>query len=267
MKDPFPKRIVCLTEETTETLYLLGQEHRIVGISHFTKRPERARKEKPRVSHFTDGDIGSIIALRPDLVLGFSDIQADLAAELIRKGLTVTIYNQRSVKEILDFIVRLGATVGATDEALRLRAELEGGLNAIKSAASKLNRRPRVYFEEWFDPLITGIEWVADLIDIAGGENCFPEMTGQSLAKNRIIADSSQVIEEAPEIIFASWCGKKFKKNKMISRAGWDSIPAVRDDEIWEISSDIILQPGPASLSEGVAEIHGHISDYVRKND
>ena len=250
-----PQRIVCLTEEPTETLYALGEQHRIVGISGFTVRPPIARKEKPKVSAFTSAKIGEILKLQPDFVIGFSDIQADIAAELIRHGIEVWISNHRSVEGILDYIRRLGALVGAGDKANAYADGLQRGLQEIEQNSAGLARRPRVYFEEWDEPPITGIRWVAELVRIAGGDDLFPEMAAQSLAKYRILADDSEVVRRAPDIILGSWCGKKFRPGKVAARAGWDVIPAVRDGELHEIKSPLILQPGPAALTDGVREM------------
>ena len=250
-----PQRIVCLTEEPTEVLYALGEQHRIVGISGFTVRPAIARKEKPKVSAFTSAKIDEILKLKPDFVIGFSDIQADIAAELIRRGVEVWISNHRSVEEILDYVRRLGALVGAADKANAYADELQRGLADIGRAAASLPRRPKVYFEEWDEPLITGIRWVAELIRIAGGDDIFPERAAESLAKQRILEDASEVVRRAPDIVLGSWCGKKFRPEKVAARPGWDAIPAVRDGEMHEIKSPIILQPGPAALTEGVTEI------------
>ncbi len=250
-----PQRIVCLTEEPTEVLYALGEQDRIVGISGFTVRPARARKEKPKVSAFTSAKIGAILELEPDFVVGFSDIQADIAADLIRHGVEVWISNHRSVEGILDYIVRLGALVGAGQRAQEYADGLRSGLEAIKREATALPRRPKVYFEEWDEPPITGIRWVAELIRIAGGDDIFPERALESLAKARILEDPDEVIRRAPDIIMGSWCGKKFRPEKVAARPGWDAIPAVRDGDLHEIKSPLILQPGPAALTDGVHEI------------
>ncbi|WP_159015481.1 cobalamin-binding protein [Cognatiluteimonas profundi] len=250
-----PVRIVCLTEEPTETLYALGEQARIVGISGFTVRPPRARQEKPKVSAFTSAKIDRILALRPDFVVGFSDIQADIAAELIRSGVEVWISNHRSVDGILDYIVRLGALVGAGDKATAYADGLRRGLDAIAGEAARRPRRPKVYFEEWDEPLISGIQWVAELIRIAGGDDIFPERAAEPLAKQRILEDPDEVIRRAPDIIIGSWCGKKFQPERVAARPGWGDIPAVRDGELHEIKSPLILQPGPAALTDGVAEI------------
>lgn len=250
-----PQRIVCLTEEPTETLYLLGEQHRIVGISGFTVRPPQARREKPRVSAFTSAKTGEILKLRPDLAIGFSDIQAGIAAELVRHGVEVWIANHRSVAGILDYIRRLGALVGAADRADALATRLQANLDAIAARAATLSRRPRVYFEEWDEPPITGIQWVAELVRIAGGDDIFPERAACPLAKDRILEDPSEVVRRAPDLILGSWCGKKFRPERVAARPGWDAIPAVRTGQLHEIRSPLILQPGPAALTDGIAAI------------
>lgn len=250
-----PQRIVCLTEEPTEVLYALGEQHRIVGISGFTVRPAIARKEKPKVSAFTSAKIGEILKLEPDFVIGFSDIQAEIASALIKQGVEVWISNHRSVEGILDYVRRLGALVGAVDKADAYADALAHGLDAIAAQAATLPQRPKVYFEEWDDPLISGIRWVAELVRIAGGDDIFPERAAESLAKARILEDPDEVIRRAPDIILGSWCGKKFRPGKVAARPGWEAIPAVRDGELHEIKSPIILQPGPAALTDGVREI------------
>ena len=256
MADPFPQRIVCLTEEPTEVLYALGEEHRIVGISGFTVRPPRARREKPKVSAFTSAKIGEILKLEPDLAIGFSDIQADIARELVKAGVEVWISNHRSVDGILAYIRRLGAMVGAHDKAEAYAQRAQRHIAAIRAAAAQLPRRPRVYFEEWDEPIITGIRWVAELVQIAGGEDCFPELAREPLAKQRILANGDEVVRRAPDIILGSWCGKRFRPEKVAARPGWAAIPAVRDGELHEIKSPIILQPGPAALFDGLEVIH-----------
>lgn len=250
-----PRRIVCLTEEPTETLYALGEDARIVGISGFTVRPPRARKEKPKVSAFTSAKIDEILALRPDFVVGFSDIQADIASELIRRGVEVWISNHRSVDGILDYIRRLGALVGVAERANAYADELARGLDEIRARATSLPERPKVYFEEWDEPVITGIRWVAELIEIAGGIDLLPARAVEPLAKNRIIADHREITDAAPDIIIGSWCGKKFRPDRVVARPGWQDVPAVRDGELHEIKSPLILQPGPAALTDGVGEI------------
>ncbi len=260
-----PTRIVCLTEETTETLYLLGEEERIVGISGFTVRPPRARREKPRVSAFTSAKIDKIVELRPDLVLGFSDLQADIAAELIRAGIEVHVFNHRSVAQILRMIATLGAMVGSATKASVLIEKLQGGIEAVRTSAARFARRPRVYFEEWDEPQISGIRWVSEVIDIAGGEDVFPELACEPLGKNRIIADPLEVPRRAPDVIFGSWCGKKFRPETVAARAGWNEVPAVRDGHLYEIKSSIILQPGPAALTDGLAAIHARLSKWAEE--
>ncbi|HYJ40401.1 MAG TPA: cobalamin-binding protein [Steroidobacteraceae bacterium] len=262
MGSTYPTRIVCLTEETTETLYLLGEEARIVGISGFTVRPPRARREKPRVSAFTSAKIDRIVELKPDLVLGFSDLQADIAAELIRLGIEVHVFNQRSVAEILRMIGMLGGMVGCEAKARTLIEELEAGIEAVRASAAKFARRPRVYFEEWDEPQISGIAWVSELVGIAGGDDVFPELARESLGKNRIIADPLEVPRRAPEVIFGSWCGKKFQPASVAERAGWSDVPAVRDGHLYEVKSSIILQPGPAALTDGLAELHRRLASW-----
>ena len=260
-----PRRIVCLTEEPTEVLYALGEQERIVGISGFTVRPAIARKQKPKVSAFTSAKIDEILKLQPDFVIGFSDIQADIAAELIRHGVEVWISNHRSVEGILDYILRLGALVGAGDRVVAYVDGLRRGLDAIERDAARLPRRPKVYFEEWDEPPITGIRWVAELIRIAGGDDIFPERALEPLAKARILEDAGEVIRRAPDIILGSWCGKKFRPDKVAARPGWDAIPAVRDGQLFEVKSPIILQPGPAALTDGVAEIARIIREWSKE--
>jgi iron complex transport system substrate-binding protein len=251
---PYPQRIVCLTEETTETLYRLGAGDRVVGVSGYTARPPEARL-KPRVSAFINARFDKIDALRPDLILAFSDLQADIVATLVRRGYPVVAFNQRSVAEILQMIQMLGGLVGLGAEASALVAELERDLDAIRSSASRWPRRPRVFFEEWDAPLISGIRWVEELVEIAGGDPLFPHLRSAALAKDRIV-DPSAVAAAKPDAILASWCGKKVRKQTITGRAGWADVPAVRDGHIYEVKSTYILQPGPASLSEGVRQIH-----------
>jgi len=262
----YPQRIVCLTEETTETLYLLGEDWRIVGISGFTVRPPQARREKPRVSAFTSARTERIVGLAPDLVLGFSDLQADIAAELIRAGLDVHVFNQRSVAEILAMIRTLGGMIGAHAKTAALIARLESGLAAVRSRAAALPRRPRVYFEEWDEPLISGIGWVSELIQLAGGEECFPELAGKSLGRERIVADPLEVVRRAPDIVLGSWCGKKFRPAQVAARPGWGAIPAVRTGFVREIKSALILQPGPAALTDGVEAIEAVIGEWAGRS-
>lgn len=265
MQARYPQRIVCLTEETTETLYLLGEEDRIVGISGFTVRPARARREKPRVSAFTSAKTDKILALEPDLVIGFSDLQADIAAELVKHGLNVMLFNQRSVAEILNMILTLSGMVGVQDKGRLLVDKLQTQINSIKNAGDNHHRRPLVYFEEWDDPLISGIRWVSDLVRIAGGEDCFPELAKESLGRNRIIGDSKQVADRNPDIIIGSWCGKKFRPEKVAARPDYDRIRAVQTDQIFEIKSVDILQPGPAALTDGLRQLHEIISAWQKQ--
>jgi len=250
----YPERIVCLTEETTETLYLLGEGHRVVGISGYTLRPPEAR-DKPKVSSFISARFDKIEALRPDLVLTFSDLQADLAAELVRRGLPVYAFNQRSLAEILQMIRILGGLVGCEQKARNLADSLEAGLEGIRQAARALPARPRAFFEEWDDPLISGIRWVEELVEIAGGEPIFPELCDKRLAKDRIV-DPADVCRRNPEVVLASWCGKRVTKRKITSRPGWEEVTAVANGHVFEIPSTYILQPGPAALTEGVRRIH-----------
>ncbi|MGA9342683.1 MAG: ABC transporter substrate-binding protein [Rhodanobacteraceae bacterium] len=261
-----PRRIVCLTEEPTEVLYALGEQDRIVGISGFTVRPSRARREKPRVSAFTSAKIGKILKLEPDLVIGFSDMQADIASDLIKAGVEVWIANHRSVAGILDYVRRLGALIGAAAAADTFARRAEAHVDEVERAAATLPRRPRVYFEEWDDPIFSGIRWVAELIRIAGGDDVFPELAAESLGRNRIIADPAEVVRRAPDLIFGSWCGKKFRPERVAARPGWDAIPAVRNGELHEIKSSIILQPGPAALSDGLDALHAEIAGWATRH-
>ncbi len=249
----YPERIVCLTEETTETLYLLGQGDRIVGVSGYTVRPPEARK-KPKVSAFINARFDKIEALKPDLVLAFSDLQADLAAELVRRGIAVVTFNQRSVAEILQMIRMLGGLVGCQPEAEQLADRFKADLEHIRDAATRFPRR-RVFFEEWDDPLISGIRWVEELVRIAGGEPIFPELANARLGKERIV-DPKEVVRRDPEVIFASWCGKRVNFDRIRKRPGWQAISAVKNGRIYEVKSTYILQPGPASLTEGVRQLH-----------
>jgi len=260
----YPERIVCLTEETTETLYLLGEERRIVGISGYTVRPPRARREKPRVSAFVSAQNEKILALKPDLVLGFSDLQAEIGRDLAKAGLNVVLFNQRSVDEILSMVLVLSSMVGATDRGVRLIAELDAGLQKIREQAARLPRRPRVYFEEWDEPMISAIRWVSELVEIAGGEDIFAERSRSQAATGRIVT-AAAVIERAPEVIIASWCGKKFRPQHVKARSGWQAVPAVRDDELHEVKSAEILQPGPAALTDGVRRLHSILSAFVSR--
>ncbi len=248
-----PERIVCLTEETVETLYLLGEDRRIVGVSGYAVRPKRVRAEKPRVAAFTSADIPKILALEPDLVLTFSDLQAEIAQSLLREGVTVIGFNQRDIAGVLAMIRALGALVGVADRADALARSYEARLDQIRSA-SEGRPRPRVYFEEWDEPMISGIGWVSELIGIAGGQDVFPHLAGEKSAKDRIVTPE-QVIAAAPEVILASWCGKKVRPERIAARPGWGDMPAVASGAIHEIKSSIILQPGPAALTEGLDAI------------
>ena len=250
----YPQRIVCLTEETTETLYLLGEGDRIVGVSGYTVRPPEARR-KPKVSSFLHARFEKIEALKPDLILAFSDLQADITTELVKRGHTVFTFNQRSVAEILQMIHVLAGIVGVAAKGEQLARELDAGLERIRAASREWPRRPRVYFEEWDDPLISGIQWVEELVEIAGGDPVFPERRHARLAKDRIVA-SDEVIAAAPDVIIGSWCGKPVRIERIVSRPGWDVIPAVRAGHIYEVKSAFILQPGPAALTEGVRQLH-----------
>jgi iron complex transport system substrate-binding protein len=248
----YPERIICLTEETTETLYLLGEQDRIVGISGFTVRPPQARKEKPKISAFTSAKIDAILDLKSDLVLGFSNLQADIASDLIKAGVEVYIFNQRSVEGILRMVATLGALVGEPGKGEALARQLAERVETIRAQSRQLPRKPKVYFEEWDEPMISGIRWVSELVEIAGGEECFPELAVESLAGNRIIADGQTVVQRQPDIIIGSWCGKKFRPEQVAARPGWETIPAVKTGQVFEIKSPLILQPGPAALTDGL---------------
>lgn len=262
MKDYYPQRIICMTEETTELLYMLGEQDRIAGISGFTVRPPEARKEKPKVAAFTSAKIDKILELKPDLVLGFSDLQADIAADLIRQGIAVHIFNQRSVDEIFGMILTVSSMVGRQQEALSWVQSIEKKIAVIKKQVATCTIKPKVYFEEWNDPLITGIQWVSELIELAGGEECFPECATQSLAKNRIIENKNEVIKRNPDIIIASWCGKKFNPDHVREREGRQDINAVKNNQMFEIKSPNILQPGPAALTDGLDQIKNIIDNW-----
>ncbi len=255
-------RVVCLTEETTETLYRIGAGDCVVGVSGYTVRPPEARK-KPKVSAFINANLDRICELEPDLVVGFSDLQADIAAQLIRRGLNVVVFNQRSVAEILRTIRTTGALVGRAGEAEALARDLEGSLGAIRERSATLPRRPRVFFEEWHDPLISGIRWVSELIEIAGGTDVFAELRPRQAAKDRIVAPE-EVARRGPEVVIASWCGRKVRPEWIRARPGWGSVPAVRDGHLYEVKSTYILQPGPAALTEGVAQLAAIIERVSR---
>ena len=256
----FPERIVCLTEETTETLYLIGEGDRVVGISGYTVRPPEAR-QKPKVSSFLHARYDKIEALHPDLILAFSDLQSEITTELVKRGYPVFTFNQRSVSEILQMIRMLGGIVGAADKAAALARQLEDGLDRVRESAARFERRPRVYFEEWDNPLISGIQWVEELVEIAGGTPVFPQLRRAKLAAGRIVT-SEQVIAAEPDVIIGSWCGKPVRKEKIAARDGWNEIPAVRNGQIYEVKSTYILQPGPASLTEGIAQVHRILSRW-----
>ena len=263
---PGPQRIVCLTEETTEWLYLLGEEARIVGISGYTVRPRRAREEKPKVSAFLSAKIDKILALEPDCVFGFSDLQADIARELIKQGVQVTVFNQRSVASIFSMLYQVAAMVGQAEKGLALMQTMRARLLAIAAAAQLLPRRPRVYFEEWDEPHISAIRWVSELVGIAGGDDCFAELSVESLGKNRIIADGAEIVKRNPDIIIGSWCGKKFRAEKVAARPGWQGVNAVRDGQLFEVKSPDILQPGPAALTDGVEHLHRIIMAWGKQH-
>ena len=262
-----PQRIVCLTEEPTEWLYMLGEERRIVGISGYTVRPSRAREEKPKVSAFLSAKIDKIVDLQPDCVIGFSDLQADIAAQLVRKGIQVTIFNQRSVAEIFSMMYQLAAMVGQEARGLALIRGLQNRLIEIEQAASTLKRRPRVFFEEWFDPHISAIAWVSELMGIAGGDDCFAELASQAMGKDRIIANGQEIVQRNPDIIFGSWCGRKFRPSHVVARPGWEGVNAVKNKQLFEIKSADILQPGPAALIDGVEQLHRIIMAWGAQHD
>ncbi len=260
-----PQRIVCLTEETTEWLYLLGEQDRIAGISGYTVRPRQARAEKPRVSAFLDGRVDRILELEPDLVVGFSDMQAVLAEKLIRAGLNVLVTNQRSVAEIFATLRLVASMIGATDRADAWIASCEARHTSMVATASAWSRRPRVYFEEWDDPMISAIRWVSELIAIAGGDDIFPELARQKMGRDRVISDAMEPARRAPDLIIGSWCGKKFRPERVAARAGWVDTPAVRAGRLLEIKSCDILQPGPAALTDGVEQLHGLFAEWARE--
>jgi iron complex transport system substrate-binding protein len=263
MQSLLPHRIVCLTEETTEWLYLLGEEARIVGISGYTVRPRRARDEKPKVSAFLSAKIDKILALKPDCVFGFSDLQADIASLLIRAGVQVTVFNQRSVDEIFSVLYQVAAMVGQAELGLTKLDAMRADLDAMAQRANAFKRRPRVYFEEWDEPHMSTIRWVSELITIAGGDDIFPELAVMPMGRDRIIASGNTIIDRAPDIIIGSLCGKKFRPEKVAARPGWQDVPAVRNGQIFEIKSADILQPGPAALTDGAAQLHRIILDWA----
>ena len=265
MKSFLPQRIVCLTEETTEWLYLLGEDARIVGISGYTVRPRRAREEKPKVSAFLSAKIDKILALKPDCVFGFSDLQADIAALLIRAGVQVTVFNQRSVDEIFSMLYQVAAMVGQAEQGLQRLQQMRAQLDAIQSTAATFKRRPKVYFEEWDAPHISAIRGVSELMGLAGGDDCFPELAQMPMGKDRIIASGQIIVDRQPDIIIGSLCGKKFRPEKAAAREGWKDVPAVRTQQIFEIKSADILQPGPAALIDGVAQLHQIFQQWEAK--
>jgi len=260
-----PSRIVCLTEETTETLYLLGEGDRVVGVSGYTVRPPEARR-KPRVSAFINARFEKIAALQPDLILGFSDLQADIAAELIKRGYPVYVFNQRSVDEILQMVRVVGGLVGRADRADALASDLERRLETVRAEAAELPHRPRIFFEEWDAPLISGIQWVEELVEIAGGTPIFPELRSARLGRDRIV-DPAEVARRDPEGIVASWCGKAVRREKIATRSGWEAISAVQRGQIYEIKSALILQPGPAALTDGLAQLQEIVARVARAAD
>ena len=261
----YAKRIVCLTTEPTEVLYLLGEQDRIVGISGYTTHPAIARKEKPKISAFTSAKIDKILALEPDLVIGFSNLQADIAASLIRAGIEVHIFNQRSIAQVLNMIATIGSLVGASDKADKLITELEYSLQQAQLIASQLSARPKVYFEEWDEPMMCSIRWAMELIEIAGGDDCFPELSHFHSAKDRIVT-AQQVAERQPDIIIGSWCGKKFQPEQVIAREGWRDIPAVKNGFVREIKSADILQPGPSLITHGLKQLQAIIQEWSMLN-
>lgn len=261
-RDPYPNRIVCLTEEPTEVLYHLGEQDRIVGISQFTVRPAEARRDKPKVSAFTSARLERILELDADLVIGFSDIQADIARDLIKEGIEVWISNHRTVEGILGYILRLGAMVGRADEALSWVDDIGGHIDAIRTRVAELPQRPKVYFEEWDEPMITAIRWVSEVIGMAGGDDIFSDRSTSSLASDRIIEDHAEVVHREPDILLASWCGKKLQPEAVWARNGWEALVPVQTRTIHEIPAEIILQPGPAALTDGLDHIHDIISKW-----
>ena len=261
-----PEKIVCLTEETTETLYLLGEEDRISGITIYTVRPPEAKEEKPKLASFLDADIEKIVKMKPGLVIGFSDVQATLASKLIKQGLNVLIFNQRSINEILDTILVTGTLVGKREKALELVMSLKQGLDKIKNESKALKSRPKVYFEEWDKPRISCIRWVSELISIAGGDDVFADLSKHPDAKNRTISDDNDIIKRNPDIYIASWCGKPFNKKSLLKRKGWNKIKAVKNDDIHEVDPALILQPGPAALTDGIRDLQRIFREWNRKN-
>ena len=261
-----PQRIVCLTEETTEWLYMLGQEHRIVGISGYTVRPRRAREEKPRVSAFLSAKIDKILALEPDCVFGFSDLQADIASALIKAGVQVTVFNQRSVPEIFSMLFQVAAMVDQTEQGKAMLERMRADIEHIRQASAAWAKRPKVYFEEWDEPRISAIRWVSELIGIAGGQDIFPDLALQPMGKDRILPNDDRILAAAPDIIIGSWCGKKFRPERVAARAGWADVPAVRNGQLFEIKSADILQPGPAALTDGLRQLHQIMAQWAQRH-
>lgn len=257
-----PQRIVCLTTETVEVLYALGEQERIVGISGYTVFPKEARKEKPKVFAFTSGDLNKILAVEPDLVLTFSNLQADISRELIQSGVPVYAFNQRSVDDILVMVETVGRLVGAGAKAEAMVAELQGIIDGVRAEAAMLPKRPRVYFEEWDEPQISGIRWVSEMIGIAGGDDVFAELAREQSAKQRIIADPLEVVRRAPDIIIGSWCGKHFRPERVAARTGWQGVPAVAGAQIHELKSAVILNPGPVAIREGLPALLKLFQDW-----
>ena len=265
VEDSYPKRIVCLTEECVETLYLLGEQDRIVGISNYAVRPKNVRKDKKVVCSFINANIEKILSLEPDLVIGYSDIQAEIAKKLIKRGITVWINNYRNIDGIKIMINQLGLLVGKQNISIKITNQIDKEIKRIKDNSSKLSSKPKVYFEEWFDPIISSIKWVSEIIEVCGGENFCNSINAGSLAKDRIISNDSEIISFNPDIILVSWCGKKFRKEKMVNRKKWNLINAVKNNEIYEIDSSIILQPGPAAITDGLKIINNIIQKWCSK--
>lgn len=258
----YPRRVVCMTEETTEVLYRIGAGELVVGVSGFTVRPPEARK-KPRVSSFLDANFERILELKPDLVLGFSDLQADIGRELCKRGVPVYLFNQRSLAEILQTVRLTGALVGRAEASEALAVELEKNLERHSDAAQSLPRRPRIFFEEWHEPLISGIRWCSELVEVVGGEDVCQESRASQGAKGRIF-EPAEVARRNPEGVIASWCGRKAKREKIASRPGWERVRAVVDDQLYEVRSSYILQPGPAALTDGVDQLARIVSAIAR---
>ncbi|MDC1067722.1 ABC transporter substrate-binding protein [Candidatus Kapabacteria bacterium] len=266
IKAKYPERIICLTEETTETIYEIGAQDKLVGISKYTVRPAIASKEKTKVSHFTEANIKQILSLKPDIVFAWSDLQANICQQLIKEGVEVVCFNHRSISGILSMIKKLGSLIGFNDESQAYSRTLEDRVLSIYQSNINHTKKPLVYFEEWFDPLITGIEWVSELVEIAGGREAFPEYAKHSLAKNRILSSFDEVVERNPDIMIASWCGKPFRKSRVIERQNWDEISFVQNEQIYEIASADILQPGPAALTDGLDKLNMIINNWRSAN-